>query len=133
EIMNEIQNKSFSEFVFRRLSEPVKLPWGGELQGYVWLWILGIVLGFAVFYVIWMYRKDARGVGPYWASLLGFLRLCVYAVIALVFLLPAIQTGEDQVIVPKVLLLGDVSGSMLTTRDRLPDAAKNEQWKDIPV
>jgi hypothetical protein len=131
--MNEIQNEQFSEFVFRRLSEPVKLPWGGELSPFVWLWILGIILGFAVFYVIWMYRKDARGVGPYWASLLGFLRLCVYAVLALVFLLPAIQTGEKRVIVPKVLIGWDVSLSMLNTKDRLPDDQKGEKLKDVPV
>jgi hypothetical protein len=131
--MNEIENKSFSEFVFRRLAEPFKLPWGGELSPYVWLWILGIVLGFAVFYVIWMYKKDARGVGPYWASLLGFLRLCVYAVLALVFLLPAIQTGEDQTIIPTVILGFDVSGSMLNTKDDMPDEARKQQWKDVVV
>src|SRR4051812_19629897 len=119
--MNEIQNKQFSEFVFRRLSEPVKTPWGVDLPSYLWLWVLGIILAFAVFYVCWMYRKDARGIGPCWAALLGFLRLSVYAIIALVFLLPAIQTGEDQVITPKVLLLYDVSESMLTTKDNLPD------------
>jgi len=128
--MNETQTTQYSEFVFRRLSENIKLPGGIDLQPHWWFVILAVVLGFAVFYVCWMYTKDARGVGPYWASLLGLLRLSVYAILTLVFLLPAVQIGEDQVITPKTILLFDTSLSMQHTRDERPE--KGKDWKDVP-
>ncbi len=128
--MNETQTTQYSEFVFRRLSEPVKTFWGQDLNPIWWLIILGVVLAFALFYVVWMYTKDARGIGPYWAALLGFLRLSVYAILTLVFLLPAVQTGEDQVITPKVILLFDTSRSMQHTNDERP--REGQKWEDVP-
>ena len=64
----------------------VDLPWQ------TWLVLLFGVLAVALFYVVWMYIKDSRGVGAVWASLLGFLRLSVYGILAVVFLLPANQS-----------------------------------------
>src|SRR4051794_33020111 len=65
---------------------------GVEWPPWVWWLVLSAVLLVALFYVVWMYVKDSRGVGVLWAILLGSLRLSVYALLALVFLLPSRQT-----------------------------------------
>src|SRR6516165_3547861 len=89
------------KFVWRRLTEPLQIggwdfSWWWTTQSHTynvtWLLILGAVLALALFYVVWMYIKDSQGIGALWGILLGFLRLCAYAVLALVFLLPARQT-----------------------------------------
>src|SRR5262245_40055964 len=80
----------YTELVWRRL-EPFRLL-GFDVPWQVWLVILGVLLGVGFFYVGWMYLRDSRGVGPWWASLLGLLRACVYVLLAVVFLLPSRQT-----------------------------------------
>src|SRR5438132_2230417 len=110
-----------TEFVWRRLADTLKL-FGQELDGHFWLAILIPVLIIAFAYVIWMYVRDGRSVGWGWASLLGALRIAVYLVLALVFLLPAEQTWERTETRSKVILLIDVSGSM-ATKDGLPTEA----------
>src|SRR5260370_39044938 len=83
------------EFVWQRLQEPLRV-FGREAPywsrpGEAWLVVLGVILLLALFYVCWMYIKDSRGVGLAWASILGLLRIAVYALLALVFLLPSKQ------------------------------------------
>src|SRR5262245_11463852 len=101
----------YQQFVWRRLEEPLKLL-NAELPWQVWLVLLGVVLAVAFFYVAWMYVKDSRGVGPFWAILLGLLRCSVYGILALVFLLPSRQTFLETRTESKVIVVLDVSGSM---------------------
>lgn len=113
------------EFVWRRLEDPVKLL-HYELPPVVWLVALGVVLAVALVYVTWMYIKDSGTVGRYWASLLGFLRTCVYALLAVVFLLPARQSYLETRSESKVILAADVSNSMHQS-DMLPTGAPTEK------
>jgi hypothetical protein len=75
-----------------------------------------------------MYVKDSRGVGALWASLLGTLRLCVYGILAWVFLLPATQTYIETRSEGKVLVIFDVSASMGTS-DELPVAGSTQKLR----
>ncbi len=113
------------EFVWRRLEDPFKL-FGYELPSVVWLVVLAVVLAVAFLYVFWMYVKDSRSIGPWWASLLGLLRTLVYLILAIVFLLPAQQSFVETRSVSKVILLADVSNSMQQS-DALPTGTPNEK------
>jgi hypothetical protein len=110
-----------TEFVWRRLADTLKL-FGQELDGHFWLAILIPVLIIAFAYVVWMYVRDGRSIGWGWASLLGALRIAVYLILALVFLLPAEQTWERTETRSKIILMIDVTGSM-ASKDDLPNAA----------
>ncbi len=99
------------EFVWQRLQEPFRLL-GMEGPGLTWLVVLGVVLALALFYVGWMYIQDSRGVGIPWACLLGTLRLTVYALLAIVFLLPSNQHSTATETRSKVVVAIDVTGSM---------------------
>ena len=114
--MNEANTTQSTEFVWRRLTEPVRL-FNHDLDPRLWLLLLVLVLGTAFFYVGWMYIRDNRSIGPVWASLLALLRSAVYAILAIVFLLPAEQTWEESRRQSKVELLFDTSLSMLHTID----------------
>ena len=102
-----------TQFVFRRLTEALRLG-GKDVDPRLWLAILIPVMMLAAVYVVGMYARDSRSVGRYWATFLGALRLAVYAILALVFLLPAWQTWDKTENRSKVLVLLDVSGSMGT-------------------
>jgi hypothetical protein len=115
----------YEEFVWRRLEEPFRAL-GYELPWQVWLVALGVVLAAAFFYVGWMYLKDSKSVGPWWGSLLGILRTCVYAILALVFLLPARQSYVETRTESKVIVVWDVSASMHTS-DALPSGDAKEK------
>lgn len=116
--MNDNKPVQETEFVFRRLADSLHLA-GRELDGRIWLAVLIPVLILAAVYVVWMYVRDSRTVGVGWATLLGALRLCVYAILTLVFLLPAWQNWEITRASSKVVLLFDVSGST-AAKDDLP-------------
>jgi hypothetical protein len=115
----------YEERVYRRLEEPLKLL-NFELPPQIWVVILCVVLAAALFYVFLMYKKDSLTVGWKCASLLGFLRLCVYAVLAWVFLLPAYQSYVETRTEGKVIVVYDVSASMFTT-DSLPTGSEKEK------
>jgi hypothetical protein len=118
--MNETNNVStYEEMVWRRLSEPLTVR-GHDFPGLVWLFILGAILLAGFVYIIWMYFKDSRGVGPWWAIFLGSLRTSVYILLAIVFLLPAKQTWEETRVMGKVLVLFDASPSMTKVIDDIP-------------
>lgn len=110
------------EFVFRRLSEALRFG-GKEVDGYFWLAIIIPILILGFIYVVWMYVRDSRSVGWRWATFLGALRSLVYIILALVFLLPGIQTWDRIETRSKVVLLIDVSGSMQNSKDELPTEA----------
>jgi hypothetical protein len=107
-----------TEFIFRRLSDVLRVG-GKEVDSRLWLAILIPVLIVGGGYVMWQYARDSRSVGKGWATLLGSLRLLVYAILALVFLLPAWQTWDKTENRSKVVLLLDVSGSM-GSKDDVP-------------
>src|SRR6516162_4723987 len=119
---NETNTTQETQFVFRRLEEALRLL-GRQLDArWVWIFVLILVLGLGLFYVGWMYRRDSRTVGSFWAGGLAALRCLVYLVLAAVFLLPALQTWEKTETHSKVVLLMDVSGS-LGTKDGVPTDA----------
>src|SRR5262245_11050556 len=97
----------YEQLVWRRLEEPLKVG-NAELPAEVWLAVLAVVLAAALFYVAWMYVKDSATVGRAWATLLGLLRLGVYAILALVFLLPARQSYLETRTEAKVIVVNDV-------------------------
>jgi hypothetical protein len=125
--MNEANNTStYQELVWRRLSEPLTIR-GHDFPSWLWLLILGAVVLAGFVYVIWMYVKDSRGVGPWWAIFLGTLRACVYVLLAIVFLLPAKQTWEETRVMGKVLVLVDTSASMTKVIDDIPSSKREEK------
>jgi hypothetical protein len=97
---------------------PVLLPFGS------WFVVLVPMLAIALLYVGLMYRKDASSIHPAWATFLGLLRCSVYAILAVVFLLPGCQNYDAREYHAKVLMLFDVSGSMFTVDD-LPEIGQD--------
>jgi hypothetical protein len=135
----------YTKLVWRRLEEPLRVL-NTDLPWQVWLVALGLVLAVAFFYVAWMYVKDSRGVGPWWATLLGLLRSAVYVLLALVFLLPSKQTFIETRTEGKVLLIPDISASMqtsdepptgrsgerlVTRQDKVLEFLQHKDWKFI--
>jgi hypothetical protein len=82
-----------------------------------WMVILLPALAVALFYVGMMYIKDMRSVHFIWAIFLGLLRVTVYLILAVVFLLPGCQYSDKQEYESKVIVLFDVSGSMFVVDD----------------
>jgi hypothetical protein len=111
-----------TEFVFRRLEEALHL-FGRDVDPY-WFWtlVLLLVVGAGFTYVGWMYKRDSQSVGGLWAAFLAVLRCSIYAILGMVFLLPAWQTWERTESHSKVVLAFDVSGSM-GNKDDLPTEA----------
>jgi hypothetical protein len=89
-----------------------------------WWFLLGPVVIAGLFYIGLMYYRDARSVGPVWATLLGLLRGAVYVLLAGVFVLPAWQTSTTTTTRSKIVVLFDVSASMLEVDD-LPEAGQD--------
>jgi hypothetical protein len=116
--MNDQGTQAESEFIFKRLVETFKVPgFSKEIDGHWWLPIMGIVLFIGMAFVVWMYIKDSRTVRWYWAVPLAALRICVYAVLAIMFLMPARQGYERVEKRSRVLIVIDVSESMAKISD----------------
>lgn len=99
---------------------------GGEVAGAdrptntaLWLGFTAAVFLFGVAFTAAMYYKDSRTARWYWASLLAGLRISVYAILCLVFLLPAYQTYERTEKRSRVVVLLDVSSSVAATSDEV--------------
>ena len=90
-----------------------------------WWYLLAPTLAVALLYVGLMYRKDSASVHPGIAGFLGLLRCLVYAILTVVFLLPGCQTFDKSQYHSKVLMLFDVSGSMVSTIDDLPEVGQD--------
>ncbi|HEV3236492.1 MAG TPA: vWA domain-containing protein, partial [Gemmataceae bacterium] len=123
--MNEGNVTQKTELVWRRIEESVRW-FGSELDGRVWFAVLVPVLLAGLFYVVWMYIRDSKAVGWYWASFLGLLRCTVYALLAIVFLLPARQSYDVVNSTSKVVLMDDPTGSMYERDDPPPEGSKPE-------
>ena len=119
--MNEANTITYTEPVWRRLYDPLRV-FGHDLPPQVWVALLAVVLLAAFFYVGWMYVKDSRGVGPWWAIFLGLLRSAVYVILALVFMLPAWQVWVENTSQSQVVLLFDGSRSMVEISDDITGA-----------
>lgn len=91
---------------------PERTPFLEVDSGFFYVPIMTVLLAVGFVYVIWMYTHDAQSVGWLWATFLGATRLTVYALLAGVFLLPALQKWEKSEAFSRVLLLLDLSGSM---------------------
>jgi hypothetical protein len=74
-----------------------------------WMVILLPVMSVALFYVGMMYINDAKSVHPLWATFLGLLRVSVYIILSIVFLLPGCQYSETQKYESKVRDLADTA------------------------
>ena len=81
-------------------------------------------------YVGMMYYRDAQSVHPLWASFLGLCRCFVYAILAIVFLLPGCQSYDRTETLSRVLVLIDVSASM-GARDA--QAATGQASESLPT
>jgi hypothetical protein len=115
--MNDQGTQAESEFVFRRLTETFKV-FGRELDGRWWLLILAVVLFVGIAFVAWMYVKDSRTVRWFWALPLALLRITVYLLLALMFLMPARQGYERTEKRSRVIVLIDDSDSMAQISDQ---------------
>jgi hypothetical protein len=118
--MNDTTPQQQTEFVLRRLNDSLQFG-GREVSPYLWLAILIPVLVLGLVYVAWQYRRDCRSIAWPWAVFLGLLRATVYVILAGIFLLPAMQTWERTEKNARVLLLLDVSPSVATVSDDLPE------------
>src|SRR5258708_10064792 len=123
--MNDGNVTQKTETVWRRIEESVRW-FGTEMDGRIWFAVLIPVLLAGLFYVVWMYIRDSRAVGWYWATFLGMLRCTVYALLAVLFLLPARQTYDVVNSQSKVVLMLDPSFSMYERDDPPPQGTKAE-------
>src|SRR5262249_38673198 len=105
-----------NEFVFRRVEETLSV-FGKELDPRLWLVLLVPVLAIGLLYAAWMYVRDGRAVGPAWAAFMALVRCTVYGVLAFAFLLPATQAWDINRNQSKVIIVLDVSPSMVFLRD----------------
>jgi hypothetical protein len=108
-----------SERIYRRLQESLSV-FGHDVNPMWWWAVIVPVLLLGLFYVAWMYRRDSRAVHWYWALPLAMLRSSVYVLLAGMFLLPATQTWEKSEKRSRVLVLIDVSPSIVTVSDEVP-------------
>ncbi|VTR94913.1 Hypothetical conserved protein OS=uncultured planctomycete GN=HGMM_F48A06C24 PE=4 SV=1 [Gemmata massiliana] len=84
-------------------------------------------------FVALMYVRDSRTVRWYFAAPLALLRITVYAILALVFLLPAIQTWEDTNKQSRVVVLLDISPSVTEVTDEIGSAASKKSRTRMDV
>ena len=91
-----------------------------------WEMVMVAILGVAAFYSALMYGRDARTANPAWAIFLNGLRWCVYLLVALIFLKPAIPITETRETNRSILtIFNDVTASMDRT-DSLPGEKKTK-------
>ncbi len=112
------------EVVLRRRSEPLRIA-GITADPDWWFLPLGVLLFVGIAFIIWMYIKDHRRIRWYWAAPLALMRIGVYLLIGLIFLLPAKVRWKTEVKRSSVVVLLDVSPSMtLPNADPSTDGSK---------
>ncbi len=75
------------------------------------------MLGLGSVFTVFMYIKDCRTAPWYLAMPLALLRIIVYTILCVVFLLPAMQTWEDTNKQSRVVILLDISPSVTDVTD----------------
>jgi hypothetical protein len=120
--MNDTGVTHESEIILRRLGDafPYVSP---EASGVAWMTLTVAVLLLGVVFVIWMYVRDTKSIRWYVAAPLAFLRICVYVLLAVAFLLPAKQTWEKVEKRSRVVMLIDVSPSVTEVTDEIRSAS----------
>ena len=88
----------------------------GEWENAAWLVVTGAALCGAFSFVLALYVMDSRSVG-WWSLPLAVLRCCVYLLLTIAFLLPAIQYWELTEKRSRVVIVLDVSPSVSLTSD----------------
>lgn len=114
------------QLISRRLEEPLKLG-THEFNPYVWIAVLIPILVLGLFYVVWMYIRDGGSIGWPWGTFLGTLRCTVYALLAIIFMLPSVQAWDETRSESKVVVVFDASLSMVLSRDDVPDGRPLDQ------
>lgn len=84
-----------------------------------WLFFVSGVLLSGLCFVVGGYLRDTQTIRWFWAVPLAGLRACVYVLLAGAFLLPAVQTWEKTEKRSRVLVLLDISPSVVNTSDDL--------------
>lgn len=84
----------------------------------LWYGFTAVVLLITSFLTGLMYVRDARSIG-WWAVPLALLRIATLCVLAVCFLLPAVQTWEDTEKRSKVIVILDVSPSVTVWSDEV--------------
>jgi hypothetical protein len=84
-----------------------------------WFTFTGAVFLFGSVFVALMYFKDTKTVRWYWAVPLALLRMTVYAILCVLFLLPAMQTWEDTNKQSRVVILLDITPSVTAKSDEI--------------
>src|SRR5689334_19559588 len=100
---NVTQQKTI--FVWRRLEEPMFKYGNQDVDGHWWLAVLIPLLLLAFIYVVWMYVRDGRSIGWLWGIFLAGLRCSVYAVLTVMFLMPATQIIDESISRFKVIVV----------------------------
>lgn len=117
--MNDLAPTPDRELIFRRLADP--FPVGPAQYGpTLWVAAVVVVLALAAVYSGYLYTKDSRSIRWYWAVPLAGLRFLVYGLLAVAFLLPAVQQWETTEKRSRVVLVLDVSPSVATVADDPP-------------
>ena len=110
------------EFIWRRLEEPAELF--GRSMPFEPRWWLAIAVPILLFVLIWSirtYLKESKTIGKVWSLALATCRILFYVLIFTVWLLPAMRQIEYSRQQSKVLMLLDVSASMQTSDDSVPE------------
>ena len=109
-----------SEFVLKRLEEGFRF-FGREYPGSTWGLAGFLVLALALSMALWFYLRERKTLGLPKVLFLFGLRTATYLLLAWIFLLPAMQSWEESTLRSRVLVAFDVSASMTTSIDALPD------------
>ena len=119
--MNEPGVSHESEFVLRRFGEAFPFA-PADAAPAAWVAVTAAVLALGVAFVVWMYARDNRSVRWFFAAPLALLRVGVYLLLAVAFLLPAHQTWEKAEKRSRVVVVLDVSPSVAQVRDEVATA-----------
>lgn len=123
---------SSMEFIWRRLQEPPELF--GVPLGFDPHWWLGLAIPLILLALIFVgitYRRESKTIGPSWSAVLGFLRLCTYAVLFFTWLLPAMRQVTHSEQQSKVALLFDVSASLTEESDTVTGEVRYTRQEEL--
>ncbi len=109
-----------TEFVLKRLEDGFRF-FGREYPGTTWGLLGFLLLALGLGMALWFYLRERNTLGLPKVLFLFGLRAATYLLLAWIFLLPAMQSWEESTLRSRVLVAFDVSASMTTSIDALPD------------
>src|SRR5262249_18497413 len=92
---------------------------GTQSDALLWCLLTGGVFLLGSAYAIAMYARDSKSVQWYWAAGLALLRISVYGLLCVAFLLPAEQTFDKTEKRSRVVVLLDISPSVTAQSDEV--------------